>query len=425
MTETVSEPAQEPVARCPVAQFDHNAPAHAADPVGSYHALRTEAPVAWSEANGGYWILSGYEAVFDAARDDEVFSSARSSDGGEGLTVVIPKTPMHLHIPIELDPPAFRPFRKIVNAITAPAAIGRMTDMIEFYCTWFVDQVIERGVCDFTEIIGVPSIVTIDWLGLPVEGWSRFASAHQATLARPRDSAEFKHAVEVDLPYLAAQMRETIAARHAEPRDDVISYLVQQEVDGRPITLDEVFSMVDLLIAGGTVTTANLVSQSLVWLYQHQDVRQRLIDQPELMDRAVEEFLRVFAPSQALARTIVKDVDFHGCPMRAGDRALLAWASANRDEAGGFEAPDDVDIERWPNRHTSFGIGVHRCAGSHLGRAMGRRLLTEVLTRMPDYVIDLDGVVPYAAQGANSGYTRVPATFTPGPRRLPVDATRP
>jgi cytochrome P450 len=425
MTETVSEPAQEPVARCPVAQFDHNAPAHAADPVGSYHALRTEAPVAWSEANGGYWILSGYEAVFDAARDDEVFSSARSSDGGEGLTVVIPKTPMHLHIPIELDPPAFRPFRKIVNAITAPAAIGRMTNMIEFYCTWFVDQVIERGACDFTEIIGVPSIVTIDWLGLPVEGWSRFASAHQATLARPRDSAEFKHAVEVDLPYLAAQMRETIAARHAEPRDDVISYLVQQEVDGRPITLDEVFSMVDLLIAGGTVTTANLVSQSLVWLYQHQDVRQRLIDQPELMDRAVEEFLRVFAPSQALARTIVKDVDFHGCPMRAGDRALLAWASANRDEAGGFEAPDDVDIERWPNRHTSFGIGVHRCAGSHLGRAMGRRLLTEVLTRMPDYVIDLDGVVPYAAQGANSGYTRVPATFTPGPRRLPVDATRP
>jgi cytochrome P450 len=205
----------------------------------------------------------------------------------------------------------------------------------------------------------------------------------------------------------------------------VISYLVQQEVDGRPITLDEVFSMVDLLIAGGTVTTANLVSQSLVWLYQHQDVRQRLIAQPELMDRAVEEFLRVFAPSQALARTIVKDVDFHGCPMRAGDRALLAWASANRDEAGGFEAPDEVDIERWPNRHTSFGIGVHRCAGSHLGRAMGRRLLTEVLTRMPDYVIDLDGVVPYAAQGANSGYTRVPATFTPGPRRLPVDATRP
>jgi cytochrome P450 len=410
--------------RCPVVSFDHNSREHAANPVASYHALRSAHPVAWSEANGGYWILSGYEAVFDAARDDDVFSSARSDAGGQGLTVVIPKTPMHMHIPIELDPPEFRPFRKIVNAITAPAAIGRMTQMIEYYCTWFVDRVIERGSCDFTEIIGVPSIVTIDWLGLPLDDWSRYASAHQATLARPRDSDEFKQAVEVDLPYLAEQMRATITARRVEPRDDVISILLAQDVDGRPVTDDEVFSIVDLLVAGGTLTTANLVSQSLVWLYQHPDVRQRLIDHPELMERAVEEFLRYFAPSQALARTIVKDVDFHGCPMRAGDRALLAWASANRDEAGGFDDPDEIDIERWPNRHTSFGIGIHRCAGSHMGRAMGRQLITEVLTRMPEYVIDLDAVVPYKAQGANAGFIKVPATFTPGLRRLPADSTR-
>ena len=98
---------------------------------------------------------------------------------------------MHLHIPIELDPPAFRPYRKVINAITAPAAIERMTRMIDFYCTWFVDQVIERGECDFTEIIGVPSIVTVDWLGLPVEDWARYASAHRATLANPRGSAEY------------------------------------------------------------------------------------------------------------------------------------------------------------------------------------------------------------------------------------------
>jgi cytochrome P450 len=414
-----------PEARCPVAQFNHNSREHATDPAGSYHELRAQHPVAWSDANGGYWIISGYDALFDAARNDDVFSSARSSDGGEGLTVVIPKTPMHLHIPIELDPPDFRKYRKIVNAVTAPAAVARMKRMIEFYCTWFVDRVIERGSCDFTEIIGVPSIVTIDWLGLPLEDWSRYAAAHQSVLARPRDSDEFKHTVEVDLPYLAEQMRRTIAERHAEAKDDVISYLLAQEVDDRPITEDEVFSMVDLLVAGGIVTTANLVSQSLIWLHRHQDVRQRLIDEPELLERAVEEFLRYFAPSQALARTVVKDVEFHGCSLKAGDRALLAWASANRDEGGGFENPDEIDIERWPNRHTSFGVGIHRCAGSHLGRAMGRRLLAEVLTRMPDYQIDLDALVPYAAQGANSGYTSVPATFTPGPRVLPPDATSP
>ena len=114
---------------CPVVHFDHHSPEHAADPVASYRALRAQGPVAWSDAHGGYWIISGYDAVFAAARDDDVFSSARTDDGGEGLTVVIPKTPMHLHIPIELDPPAFRPYRKIVNAITAPAAIDRMTRM--------------------------------------------------------------------------------------------------------------------------------------------------------------------------------------------------------------------------------------------------------------------------------------------------------
>ena len=110
--------------------------------MASYRALREQHPVAWSEANGGYWIISGYQAVVDASWDDAVFSSARSSDGGEGLTVVIPKTPMHLHIPIELDPPEFRPYRKIINAITAPTAVERMTELIDHYCTWFVDQVI-------------------------------------------------------------------------------------------------------------------------------------------------------------------------------------------------------------------------------------------------------------------------------------------
>ena len=101
------------------------------------------------------------------------------------------------------------------------------------------------------------------------------------------------------------------------------------------------------------------------------------------------------------------------------------WASANRDEAGGFEHPDELDIERWPNRHTSFGIGIHRCAGSHIGRAMAKRLLTEVLTGCRTTRSTSTALVPYASQGANSGYARVPARFTPGPRVLAPDAVPP
>ena len=403
----------------PVADFDHNSERHSADPVGSYQALRETGPVVRSEHHGGYWILSGYQSVFEAARDDETFSSARTDDGGEGLSVVIPKTPMHFHIPIEIDPPEFRKWRKILNPITAPAAIERLERMVEHYVTWFIDDIIEQGECDLAGVIGVPSIVTVDWLGLDVADWKRYASAHHAVLAAVRGSAEWEQAVTIDLPYLEGRTREVIAARRAEPAEDTISYLTQCEVDGRVITDDEVYSIVDLLLAGGVGTTASLVSNTVVWLYQHQDVRRRLIDEPALMDKAIEEFLRYFSPTQGLARTVSQDTEFQGCPMKKGDRVLLAWASANRDPEQ-FENPDQMDIERWPNRHTAFGIGVHRCAGSHLGRAMAKELLTQILQRMGDYVVDLDALEPYPHQGTNTGWQRIPARFTPGPRRIPA-----
>lgn len=409
-------------ARCPVVHFDHNSDEHSADPVGSYRALRNQSPVAWSEEQGGYWILSNYQSVFDAARDDEVFSSARNSYGGEGLSVVIPKTPMHFHIPIEIDPPDFRKWRKIINPITAPAAIERMESLVKHYVTSFIDDIIEGGECDMAQVIGVPSIVTVAWLGLRVSDWTRYASAHHAALAAVPGSERYLQAVQVDFPYLDIRTREVIAARRAEPTDDIISYLVQAQVDDRTITDDEVFAIVDLLLAGGIGTTASLVSNTVVWLYQNPEVRQRLIDDPSLHDKAIEEFLRFFSPTQGLARTVMKDTKFQGCPMSKGDRVLLAWSSANRDPEQ-FENPDEVDIERWPNRHTAFGIGVHRCAGSHLGRSMAKELLGQILSRMGDYVVDLDALEPYPHQGTNTGWQRIPATFTPGRRMLPESAT--
>lgn len=402
--------------RCPVVHFDHNSQEHSRDPSGSYRSIRETTPVAWSQAHGGYWVFSDYSSVFDASRDDATFSSARSDHGGEGLAVVIPKTPMVFHIPIELDPPDFRKFRKIINPITAPVAIERLTALVTRYTTWFVDEVIESGACDFADVIGVPSIVTVDWLGLPVEDWKRYSTAHHAALAGVPGTPEFEHATKVEFPYLWQQMRETIAARRKAPADDIISYLVQQEVDDRPITDDEVFGMVDLLLAGGVGTTASLVSQTLVWLYQHQDVRQRLIDDPSLLEHATEEFLRYFSPTQALARTVTKDTTFHGCQLAEGDRVLLSWASANRDESA-FDNADELDIERWPNRHTAFGIGIHRCAGAHLGREMAHQLIGQILERMPDYVIDVDALTPYPHQGTNVGFQHIPATFSPGQRR--------
>ncbi|MCW2530063.1 MAG: cytochrome [Pseudonocardiales bacterium] len=404
--------------RCPVVGFDHHSQQHADDPTGAYRELRHNAPVAYTEAHGGYWVLSDYSSVFDAARNDDLFSSARRSDAG--LAIVIPETPMHFHIPIELDPPEFRKFRKIVNLITAPAAVARLEGLVEHYTTWFIDDIIESGQADFADVIGVPAALTIDWLGLPTDEWKRYATAYHAVIADKPGSPKYLQAVQVDLPYLANQMNDVIAARRAEPQDDIISLLLEQEVDERPLTDDEVFGITDLLISGGTGTTASLVSQVLVWLHEHQDVRTRLIEDPSLLDRAIEEFLRYFSPTQALARTVTTDTEFHGCPMSAGDRVLVSWSSANRDE-NNFENPDEINIERWPNRHLAFGIGVHRCAGSHLARKMAHSVLSQMLERMPNYVIDTSRLERYPDQGANVGFRSIPASFTPGSRRL-VDA---
>jgi len=400
----------------PAVAFDHNSKEHSADPVASYARLRAEAPVGWTDAHGGFWVLSDYDAVFAAARDDATFSSGRSAHGGEGLSNVIPKAPVRLHIPVELDLPEHRSYRKILNPVTSPAAVAALEPMIARWTTWFIDQVIEDGACDLASVIGVPAVVTLDWLGLDVADWRRYSQALHSVLADSPGSPAHTRSVEVDIPWMERQITEAIAARRAQPRDDLISHLLAQDIDGEPLADDAVYSLVELLISGGVGTTASLVSQTLVHLSRHPGQRRRLIDEPDLLPRAVEEFLRAFSPTQALARTVTRDVDFRGCPMRKGDRVLLAWSSANRDPAQ-FEHPDEVDLDRWPNRHTAFGMGIHRCAGAHLGRAIARELLGQILRRMPDYAIDEAGLETYAHQGVNAGYSRIPATFTPG-RRL-------
>lgn len=402
--------------RCPVINFDHHSPEHAADTVGAYNKLRSESPVAWTESSGGYWVLSNYKSVFEASRDDDLFSSARHDEyGGEGLSVTIPKAPTAFHIPIELDPPDFRPFRKAVNQVTAPAAVKKLDGVIKHYVTGFIDEIIESGEADLAFVAGVPAAVTVDWLGLNAAEYQNYVNAMHTLVSAAPSSPEYKHAAEVAVPWVSKTVREHIAKRRANPTEDATSHFIKTPVDGRDMTDDEVYSILELVISGGVGTTASLVTQALVWLYQNPEDRQRLIDNPEMVDVATEEFLRVFSPTQALARTIMEDTEFQGCPVRKGDRALLAWASANRDPEQ-FENPDTVDITRWPNRHVAFGLGIHRCAGSHLGKAMAREMLRQVLGRMGDYVVDMDKVVTYPDQGTNAGYHSIPVTFTPGKR---------
>jgi cytochrome P450 len=397
--------------------FDHHSPEHADDPVGSYRHQREQAPVAWTNAHGGFWIITSWAGMAAVASDDATFSSMRHDTGGDGLAILIPKSPVAPHIPIELDPPEFQPYRRILMSFAKPTAIERLQPMIDRYTTAFIDDVIERGECDLASVVEVPAIVTIDWLGLDPATYRRYSSAMFSVIACHPDSAEYRRAATIDIPAIEEDVREQIALRRNEPADDVLTGLVRADLDGRQLTDDEVYSMAELLITGGVGTTASLVGQALVWIARHPAERRRLIEDRALLeDTALEEFLRVFSPTQALARTVTKDVELLGCPLRDGDRVLVSWAAANRDPDQ-FPDPDTVDLGRLPNRHAAFGIGIHRCAGLHLARTMSRSIIGQVLERMPDYEVDVAGLERYPDQGINVGWKRIPTRFTPGERR--------
>jgi cytochrome P450 len=207
----------------------------------------------------------------------------------------------------------------------------------------------------------------------------------------------------------------TIAARRATPSDDIISYLVHADIDGEPLDDTELLGFVSLILAGGLLTTTDAIGNALIQLERQPEDRARLRREPSLIPMAVEEFLRFEAPVMGLARTATRDTELNGQRIAKGDKVLMLWASANRDAAA-FPEPDRCILDRPSNRHMAFGVGIHRCLGSNLGRLEFRIALEEILRRMPDHRIDLDNVVMAPVVGVTYGRVRIPMTFTPGDR---------
>jgi cytochrome P450/ferredoxin-NADP reductase len=399
-------------------QFDHHSDACNADPVAYYAAQRERCPVGWTDAHEGFWFTTRHADVARIARDDATFSSERAPAGNRGVSFVIPFGGGLEQFPIELDPPRSAPYRELINPLLTPEAVDRLKPMIARQTTRVIDDFIESGSCDFVRDLTnpLPAAVTLAWLGFPVDDWKRLAGpVHDIFAALPGSERAARGGA--GLGYLEQRIRELIADRRVEPLDDAISYLVAAEhPEGRPFTDDELVSVMYLLVAGGVDTTTSLTGSTLVWLSEHPDERRRLIDSPDLLEVATEEFLRVFAPSQSMARTVMADTEVGGCPMSAGDRVLIPWVAANHDPEV-FPDPETVKLDRNPQRHLSFGIGAHRCAGAHLARAMFGEMMRQVLTRLPDYTVLSAGLVPYPTLGNQTGWDAIPAVFTPG-RRL-------
>ena len=407
--------------RGPVVEFDHHSATFNRDPREALNTLREKCPVAWTSAHGGYWIVTGGDEVADVQKRADCFSSARSEYGGFGSPTLIPKTPTPVaSIPIELDPPTHTRYRKILNVIVSPKAADEIRPLVRQWVDYFIDQFIEVGSCDLVYDLAspVPSASTLQWLGWPTDEWSRIAHLTHDLFGQPPGSERFLAAVE-EARWLDKRLDEIVSEHREGPRDDIISYMLEQIIDGEVIDDETAAGFIRTLVYGGVDTTTALTSQTLVHLHRRPDHRQSLIEHPELLTTATEEFLRVYPPVASSARTVVKPTSVGGCPMEVGDRVLFMRWSANLDPER-FPDPEDVQLDREPNRHMSFGLGPHRCAGSHVARVMFQEMLTQVLQRIPNYEVDEDRLIPYPDQGNFTGWTLVPATFTPGPRVLPT-----
>ena len=196
--------------------------------------------------------------------------------------------------------------------------------------------------------------------------------------------------------------------RTANPTDDFISELLQSEHDGQPIERPVVMGMCALLLIAGIDTAWSSIGSAMWHLATHPDDRRRLANEPELMPTAIEEFLRAYSPV-TMARRLSHDVEFQGCPMKAGDRILMNFPAANRDPKA-FPDADKVILDRQHNRHVAFGAGIHRCAGSNLARMELRVAIEEFLARIPEFSLVEGGTVTWAG-GQVRGPREVPVTI--------------
>jgi cytochrome P450 len=405
----------------PAVDFDHWGPEYAADP--DSHNLRYSAkcPVAFNERHGGFWFVTGHDEVACVARDDATFSSHHDLPTGSTEYLGIGHPPMAFRAtPIEIDPPAHAKWRTALAPDFSPAAVRKLKDKIVAYTTWCIDQKIESGHIDLVADVAatLAAMINLDLMGVPSERAAEFAYLSHAISYTNPESDEFRPIFKTYSDAVAS-LAAIVEERRKDPREDFISTLAHMQIDGQRVSDGEIMEVLDLVVSAGIDTTASGTACALKYLNDDHEARQRLIDDPALIQQAVEEFLRVFSPVQVLARTATKDVEVGGQQIRQGERVLVSWAAANMDERT-FPEPERVILDRFPNRHVAFGLGIHRCLGSHLARAEMTVLITEILRRMPDYQLT-DGVEKYGSIRVIQGYVKLPATFTPGPRLGPND----
>jgi len=399
--------------------FDHHSDEFNLNELAANAELRRTCPVAWNERYGGFWFVTGYDAVEQVARDGDTFAHKYEPNAADGIDyqgeLGVPRPEGQPALGIgEVDGPYHQALRRALASFFSPRAVQRVRPFTEQSVHWFLDQRIADGRMDLVIDYAspVPAILTMKLMGLPYDNWRLYANLFHSVMAAPQGSDEYRAAIS-EVPAMMDGLLEFATRRRAEPGDDLTSFLVRFEFEGERLGDAALMDILWNLVAGAVDTTTSQTALSLLHLATHPELRLQLIARPELYPSAADEFLRYFAVNQQLSRTVTRDVVLGGQPLRRNDRLVISWLAANHDERE-FDDPGEVVLDRSPNRHLAFGLGPHRCIGSHLARTMFEVMVKAVLDRIPDYEVELDGVEEYLGNPSMTGLGRLPVTFTPG-----------
>jgi cytochrome P450 len=425
--------------------FDHTDPEWVADPYAIWDDLRERCPVAHTDRYGGTWLPLTHELVSEVAYDTERFTSRAVVVTGRRPGPEAPPAPIGVAPPISSDPPFHAIVRRMLIPAFAPKAIAALEPFTRDLCRELLDATAGKqsfdAAIEYTRHI--PVRVIVRFLGFPQADADRFRDFIRRTMEDVDQTPEVRDELLGELDdYMDAQ----IADHRANPRDDLTTFLNEAEIYGEKLSIEHIRGTMVLLMIAGIDTTWSAIGAALWHLASNPPDRRRLAAasaselrghlaakgptapsgraklgqaggpggeapwintaEPHLMDTAIEEFLRAYAPV-TMARLVARDCDFHGHQMKAGDWLLLPFPAANRDPAA-FDDADRVLIDRTENRHAAFGLGRHRCLGSNLARMELRVALEEWLARYPDFELADPSAVAWSA-----GQIR-------GPRKLPL-----
>jgi cytochrome P450 len=397
-------------------------PAFYQDPYPFYEALRAEAPVAYSEALGG-WLLTRYDDVLATLQDTHHFSSQ-----GRMLAVLdrLPPgaradfEPFENHFTVGLissDPPNHTRLRALVNKAFTPRAVEQLRPRIEALVNELLDAAAARRGMDLVHDLAypLPAIVIAEMLGAPPAAREDFKVWSDGILAFQGMGVVTREVLEHSQQHLLAMrafLMDLLVERRRQPRDDLLSRLVAAEMEGDRLTEAELMTTCVTLLTAGHETTTHLIANGLYTLLRHPDQLEQLRADPALMPAAVEEILRFESPLQRNPRRVAEDLAYGEAQLRRGDYVLQMLGAANRDPFV-FANPNQFDIKRQPNRHLAFAVGIHFCVGAPLARLEAPIAIGTVLRRLPGLRLQASAG-EWQPHGLLRGLRALPVAFSPG-----------